>query len=234
MKKSILPFLLIALFTIQGFAQNPTDDQQMNDAEIGKVFSQEILEKNGVEYPIFRGYKYEDNNGTHYILLTEKAGAPSKTDPQTEAIAAFFFDKKNESVTLKRTVKDFRSDEANKVSSEKSIWFWTKFLRLEDIDNDGIIDPILVYGSTGINKFHDGRIKILTFYSGKEYAIHHQNGTLDHERETKVDKEFYDLPASIQSKVTALMTLIVSKNFAIFPAGWEDAMKNHETEFNER
>lgn len=234
MKKSILSFLLIVFFTIQGFAQNSTDDQQMNDAEIGKVFSQEILEKNGVEYPIFRGYKYEDDNGTHYILLTEKAGVPSKTDPQTEAIAAFFFDEKTESVTLKRTVKDFRSDEANKVSSEKSIWFWTKFLRLEDLDNDGLIDPIVVYGSTGINKFHDGRIKILVFHNDEKYAIRHQNGTLDDERETAVDEKFYNLPETIQITVKELMTLIASKNFAIFPAGWENAMKNKKTEFNER
>ena len=95
-------------------------------------------------------------------------------------------------------------------------------------------DPIIVYGTTAVNGYGDGRIKIIIYYKGQKVAIRHQNGTLDFERETSVDKAFYALPVLLQTAVKQKMELMIKNKQAIFPAGWQLAMKNKKTTINER
>lgn len=52
---------------------------------------------------------------------------------------------------------------ANKDEMEASIWFWTNYSGFADLDKDGLIDPILIYGTSGMNNTDDGRVKILTY-----------------------------------------------------------------------
>ena len=131
------------------------------------------------------------------------------------------------------TINDFRL-KANEVSEEKSIWFWSKYIELNDIDGDKIIEPIITYGTSGINGTNDGRIKILTYYKNNKSAIRHQNGILDPERNTKPDKEFYELPSQIQIRVKEIMKGMTLDNNAIFPYGWEEAMMNKKLAFDEK
>ena len=95
-------------------------------------------------------------------------------------------------------------------------------------------DLIIVYGTTALNGYDDGRIKIIIYYKGQKIAIRHQNGMLDFERETIIDKAFYSLPTGLQSAVKQKMELMQKNNQAIFPAGWQLAMKNKKTTINER
>ena len=131
-------------------------------------------------------------------------------------------------------INDFTIKQVNGNGEEDAIWFWTKYLKIEDIDNDGLIDLVLVYGSWGTNGYDDGRIKMLTFYKGQKIAIRHQNGVLDDERNTQVDAAFYFLPIVFQNAVEGIMNRLTADNHAIFPHGWQAAMKKHKLKFDER
>jgi hypothetical protein len=77
------------------------------------------------------------------------------------------------------------------------------------------------------------RLKVHHYYKGQKIAIRHQNGVLDFERETQVDKGFYNLPLSLQASIKHKMELMTENDQAIFLAGWQLAMKNKKTTFNE-
>lgn len=134
---------------------------------------------------------------------------------------------------LEWSVLDFILAQGNPNSEEFSIWFWTKYFQLADLDKDGYIEPILIYGTSGFNETGDGRIKILVYYRGAKRAIRHQNGMLDHTRNTQVDSMFYELPMIVQEQVKKLMVTLKKDGNAIFPAGWEAAMRNKEQYFDE-
>ena len=85
-----------------------------------------------------------------------------------------------------------------------------------------------------MNGTADGRIKFVVNYKGQKITIRHQNGVLDFERETQVDKAFYGLPTALQMAVKQKMELMVKNGQAIFPAGWQAAMKAGKTSIHER
>jgi hypothetical protein len=121
-----------------------------------------------------------------------------------------------------------------KEKDESSIWFWTKYCDFKDIDEDGIIDQILVFGTSGLNGYDEGRIKILLVYKGQKIVIRHQNGVLDFERNTQVDQAFYSLNLSLQNRIKEIMQKMIENNHAIFPYGWQDAMKKQKLKFDEK
>ncbi len=131
-------------------------------------------------------------------------------------------------------ISDFKLKQGKEIVEETSIWFWTKYISLADIDKDGLSDPIIVYGTSGINGTQDGRIKILIFYKGAKRAIRHQNGILDSERNTQVDSVFYTLPVEIQGYVKGLMRKMMGDNKTLFPSGWEDALQKKKIKIDER
>lgn len=232
MKISLLSIMIF--ISSLALAQNDTKSLQLTNEQVAETFTAEVKFSFGIAYPIFRAYQYQDKKGEHIILFTEKLAAPNKSQPHNQAIKAFIFEAKDKHpVKLSKTIEGYRSDEANTASEEQSIWFWTKYLSLTDLDKDSLVDPIIVYGTSGLNQHQDGRIKIVVIHQDTTVMIHHQNGTLDSQRNTKIDREFYELPAPIQSKVISIMNTLVANGHAIFPSGWETAIQNKATTFDE-
>lgn len=222
--------LQFVLVSITGLAQSTTvSSRQLSKTEIDLVLTESIKERYNISFPIYRVYEYQDKLGEFLLVMTE-----DKFELESNRnIKGYCYAVKNKNLKLKWTLTDFILSEGNEVSEEHSITFWTKYFKLSDYDNDGIIDPIIVYGTIGMNGYSDGRIKILVYHKGKKLAIRHQNGTLDYERNTQVDKGFYDLPVGIQTRVNGIMNNITENNHGIFPYGWEEAMKNKELKFDE-
>ncbi|GGE96611.1 hypothetical protein GCM10011383_04220 [Hymenobacter cavernae] len=193
----------------------------------------EVVRKTlNITFPIFRVYKYVDNDGHHYCILTEsKDEIATDKDTLNHKIRAVSLKADNSSFVKNWEINDNIIKNEN---DETSIWFWTKYTDFKDYDGDGLVDPIIVYGTSALNGYDDGRIKILIYHKGRKVAIRHQNGVLDLARETQVDKAFYDLPISLQTSVKQKMELMRKNGQAIFPAGWQVAMKNKKTSFNER
>lgn len=114
---------------------------------------------------------------------------------------------KDKQLKINWTITDFIDE------TEKSIGFWTRYLSLTDIDNDGYIDPIIVYGTKSLygEDFEEGRVKILIYYLGKKIAIRHQNSTIDDGRHTQIDKTFFNLPTKIKKRVYDIILSIRRK-----------------------
>lgn len=225
----------IAYFFIPllSFAQVTDNKKLLSAIHTQEIFTESVKNQHGIKYPIFRVYQFDDKSGQNLIVLTESFdGITSNKDSLHHNIKAFGFVKNQIGLIKKWEINDFKIKQEYTV--ESSIWFWTKYCLFEDIDKDGLADPILVYGTSGSNGFDDGRIKIFAMYKNQKIGIRQQNGALDFERNTQVDKAFYTLPVSIQASVKAIIEKIIEDDRAIFPYGWQDAMKKKKTYFDER
>jgi len=232
--KVLISLLLITTIALAQVDNKKGKANMLSKPGATKVFSESIKSRFDINFPIVRTYSYTDSSGKYYMLLTEKYDGIEHKDTIHKTIKAFNFKSTAAGPEKQWEVNDAAEKGAPDYEGETSIWFWTKFCVFQDIDNDGLADPILVYGTSGSNGTDDGRVKILLYYKGKKILIRHKNGTLDDERNTKVDAAFYSLPAAIQNQVTCLMKQITENGLAIFPYGWEKNMKKQKLEFSER
>ena len=232
--RQIINILIFKLIFISSFAQTSNDNVKiLSKSEIKEIFTDKIKSDLGISYSIFRTYYFKDKSGEFYLVLTEKEYKRENDKPLNDSIKGFCVKKVADSYFLEWKMKDFILKENKANTEEYSIWFWTKYFYLRDFDNDGLIDPIIIYGTSGINGTEDGRIKFLIYYKGKKYAIRHQNGTLDYERNTQVDSVFYNLPISIQKHIRGLMEKMIENNHAIFSNGYKENMDTKKTYFDE-
>jgi hypothetical protein len=225
MKKLFVIFLLSALI-FQAHAQtDSTSAKILTKAETDEFFNAAFKKKNLINFPIFRAYTYNDKSGTYYVALTESADTVNKDqDTVNYTIKAFNF-KSDHGVTLKKwEINDFRTPNIKGVAQETSIWFWTKYCEFNDLDGDGLIDPLIVYGTFGQDGYSDGRAKILTYHKGLKVAIRHQNSTSAAGRKTQVDLNFYALPSKIQTHLKTVMEKMITNKHAIFPAVFTEKM----------
>jgi hypothetical protein len=206
----------------------------LSSSEVNKIFSVESKKKFGITYNIYRVYRYADNGGTYLFAMTENiAKITAQKDTITDKIKGIFFKEVAGVLEKQLEMVDFTIKQAIANEQEKTMWFWSKYCLFEDLDKDGIIEPIIVYGTKGTNNYDDGRIKLLIFYKGKKIAIRHQNGVLDDERNTQIDATFYALPQKIQQQIIKIMQNISSNQNGIFPPAWEEGMKNKKTTLKE-
>ncbi|MFN8671103.1 MAG: hypothetical protein U0457_03355 [Candidatus Sericytochromatia bacterium] len=234
MKK--IKYLLLSLTfafgtNLKAFAELTNSISKEKEKEI---FSEKVKKTLGIKFNIFETYNFKDKTGSYYVVLTEDSIKSNNKTHINSKIKAFCFSLKNNQLKEVWNINDFVIKNKVNTEIENNILFLPKYGEIKDLDNDGINEIILVYGTTSSNNFMDGRIKILTFYKNQISAIRHQNGVLDHERETEVEKTFYKLPNKIQEKVKDIMLNLTKNDKAIFPAGWEKAMKDKKLNFNER
>ena len=215
-----------------GFAQSISPNAQiLASKQVTDLFPDTVLKRLNIHFPIVRVYKYFDKSGQYYCILTESRNEiTADKDTINHEIKAVNVKADRGPFAKLWEVNDHI---VTNYHEENSISFWTKYIEFKDFDNDGLIDPLIIYGTFGASGFDDGRIKFIVFYRNKKFAIRHQNGVLDYERETQVDKAFYDLPESLQKDIKQKIELMMKNNQAIFPAGWQTAMKNKKTSFNE-
>ena len=225
--------LFVALLFSSSLLAQSAQSKQLQTAEIERIFTPTKKAALGIEYEIYRVYSYSDKSGSYYFVMTENAYSGINNEVKNDALKGFCI--KNDFGQLSNlwSLRDFKKKKSADEGGENSIWFWSKYCSFSDLDGDGLIEPVIVYGTSGINGTGDGRIKILTYYKGVKKAIRHQNGTLDNERNTQVDASFYKLPMAIQKGVRNMMMKITENDHGIFPAGWESAMDQHKGFFDE-
>lgn len=188
----------------------------------------------GIQWPVFRAWKYAGRSGTYFCVLTESRDTiiPGK-DTANYNIKAVFLKQNGAAWERQWELNDQVITENN---PEWTIWFWTKYCSFSDLDGDGLADPLIVYGASNDHHsyYSDGRLKIIIYYKGQKIAIRHINSSMDYGRETQVDAAYYKLPAKIQSAVTAKMELMTKNGHCIFPYGWQKNMRLKKTFFSER
>lgn len=221
-------FTLCSIFICtMGIAQEDKNYREtpLTDMEIKKLFPAEVLQQIGVEFPIFRVYPFEDKDGKQYLILTEKVTKGNIQDENSlkRSIKAFNVSfEEDKTVKVRWAITDYINE------NESSIWFWSRYLRLKDLDNDGFVDPIVVYGTKSIygDHFEEGRVKILIYHLGKKIAIRQQNSEMDDGRHTQVDKSFYALPLGIKKKVYDMIEYLEDNRHALFLSEVKEQIKN--------
>lgn len=196
----VLNCIVILLF-LGYFVLAQTKTEILSQKATREIFTDSIKKKFNIGYPIRRVYECNDSSGQFYLVLAESNDSiVSGKDTMHKNIKAINFLRVNNVLVKNWEMNDFILGQTKENEGEKSIWFWTKYFLLSDLDGDSIIDQIIVYGSLGAYDNDNGRIKILIYYKGQKSAIRHQNGALDFERNTKVDKSFYELPLKIREE----------------------------------
>jgi len=196
----------------------------LSDQKIAEIFTQQKKRELGIQFSIWKVYHYEDKTGNYYLVLTEDGDEKdAEKHPMNTAIKAFNFKIEGE-----KWAKTFETNDT-KLSEEESIWFWSRYIYVEDFDNDGIVEPIIFYGTNGYNGYSDGRAKILIYYKGKKVGIRIQNDILDDERNFSVDADFYKLPKKIQDKVFAQMHFMEENDHSLLPNGWQNKVAKKMT-----
>ncbi len=97
--------------------------------------------------------------------------------------------------------------------TEDRIYFLEDYINIDDIDGDGLVDMIYVY-STDSRDGYD-RLNLVIRYKNAIITIKHIGASLDDERETEIDKSFFNLPIPIREKVYDYMSNINNKVIGI-------------------
>ncbi|MHA4809356.1 M949_RS01915 family surface polysaccharide biosynthesis protein [Flavitalea flava] len=189
----------------------------LSRTQITTLLNDSVKKEFKINYPVFRVYKYEDKSGQYLCVLSESndsiAKGEDKVDTFNHSIKAINLKIDNNRLSKTWELNDFVNMHEN---GETSIWFWTSYFSFKDYDDDGLIDPVLVYGTSTDNGYDDGRIKFIIYYKGKKIAIRHQNSTLDVGRRTEADASYASLPKKLKDDIQVKMELMKKQGKAIF------------------
>ena len=192
MKKYIL--ILLSFYSPFIFSQK---------IESHRLTKQEIYEReleNVTDFPIYRALEFQDKGGVYELVLGENQKTISKKDTLNTKIQAICVINDHGGFLEKWRINDFLEDY---VPKETNIWFWTKYCSAKDIDGDGYIDPVIVYGTRNEDGYVK-RVKIITVYKNKKYTIRAVECDLDHCRSFKKDQNWNTLPQKIKTYTNQL------------------------------
>lgn len=192
------------------------EDGVLSQKAIEERFPQESREELDIRFPIVRAHRYSDREGTHLFVMTERiaqTGAEVKEkvgflddvtkvagDTLKDSIRGHHFSIRDGKLKKEWDLLDFILED-NGVCEEFSISFWPRYCSFTDMDEDGRVDPLIVYRTLGLNGISDGRVKALLYYKGKKYAVRFRNGTLDGQSRTRIDRDFAQLPEKVLEQV---------------------------------
>ncbi|MCD0468913.1 M949_RS01915 family surface polysaccharide biosynthesis protein [Flavobacterium sp. JAS] len=172
-----------------------------------RLTKEDIIQKelDGVsDFPIYKAFEYQDKGGVYELLLCENQKNISKKDTLNTKIQAISTMNDHGGFLEKWRINDVLESTEPK---ETNIWFWTKYCSTKDLDADGYIEPIIVYGTRNEND-EIKRVKIITVYKNKKYVIRAVECDLDYCRSFKKDQNWNTLPQKIKSYVDQLVVKI--------------------------
>lgn len=193
MKKYFL--LLLFFFSILSFSQK-TESYRLTKSEINERELNQVS-----DFPIYKAFECSDKAGVYALLLCENQKSISKKDTLNTKIQAIYTMSDHGGFLEKWRINDLLE---NTEPKETNIWFWTKYCSTKDLDGDGYIDPVIVYGTRNENN-EIRRVKIITVYKNKKYAIRAIECDLDYCRSFKKDKDWNLLPQKIKTYVDSLV-----------------------------
>ena len=193
--KLFISFLFI-LYSSFGFSQKVEssilDKEQIKQREL----------ENLSDFPIYKAYEYQDKGGVFELVLCENQ--TNKKDTLNTKIQAICGMNDHGGFLEKWRINDLLEDY---IPKETNIWFWTKYCSIKDIDGDGYAEPIIVDGTrTEYDEIR--RVKIITVYKNKKYAIRAVECDLDICRSFKKDANWNSLPQKIKLYVDQLVVKI--------------------------
>jgi hypothetical protein len=212
--RGFLSGLLLLIFAGHGKAQqkgtiSPTS-RILSSSEVAARINDSIKKEFHIDFWIWRVYSYSDESGDFLCVLTERIDTIRHFDDGTidtavNKIRAINLRADHGKLTKVWEINDFV------LRDEHDIQFWTRFSSFTDGDGDGLIEPLIVYGTIplGSSIGEDGRVKFIIYYKGKKVAIRHEEGSLDGQTHTEIDDTFYALPKKVRGLVETKMEEIM-------------------------
>ena len=189
--KSILLVLSIAIYTSINYAQT---SQELTKTEIENL----DFDFKKIAMPLSNAFEFKDKGGSYNLFLFEDGKMISKNISLNTKIFAVCYLEDHGGFLEQWTINDFIES-----PKEKNIWFLKDYCQFTDIDGDGFIEPVIVYGTSSQNNKYE-RIKIITIFKNKKYVIRAQECVLDNCRTFNKDalKKF---PKVIQTHLESLL-----------------------------
>ena len=206
--KNLYLFLLFSFLSLQA-QPDSSGATLLTDKQVQTLFPHETLKEIGVTFPIRKVYAFQDKLGKQYLIISENNSNPDKAT----SIKAFNVLLKEETPPqVLWTIADAIDD------TEQAIWFYTRYISLTDLNNDGYIDPIVLYGTESQygELYEENRLKFIIYYLGKKTAIRHQNSSLDDGRHTQIDRSYYKLPLALKKKIRSIVATLEEREHALF------------------
>ena len=206
--KNLYLFLLFSFLSLQA-QPDPSGATLLTDKQVQVLFPHETLKEIGVTFPIRKVYAFQDKLGKQYLIISENNSNPDKAT-SIKAFNVLLKEKTPPQVLW--TITDAIDD------TEKAIWFYTRYISLTDLNNDGYIDPIVLYGTESQygELYEENRLKFIIYYLGKKTAIRHQNSSLDDGRHTQIDRSYYKLPLALKKKIRSIVATLEEREHALF------------------
>jgi hypothetical protein len=206
--KNLYLFLLFGFLSLQA-QPDPSGATLLTDKQVRMLFPHETLKEIGVTFPIRKVYAFQDKLGKQYLIISENNTNPDKAT-SIKAFNVLLKEKTPPQVLW--TITDAIND------TEKAMWFYTRYISLTDLNNDGYIDPIVLYGSESQygEPYEENRLKFIIYYLGKKTAIRHQNSSLDDGRHTQIDRSYYKLPLALKKKIRSIVATLEEREHALF------------------
>lgn len=206
--KNLYLFLLFGFLSLQA-QPDPSGATLLTDKQVRMLFPHETLKEIGVTFPIRKVYAFQDKLGKQYLIISENNTNPDKAT-SIKAFNVLLKEKTPPQVLW--TITDAIDD------TEKAMWFYTRYISLTDLNNDGYIDPIVLYGSESQygEPYEENRLKFIIYYLGKKTAIRHQNSSLDDGRHTQIDRSYYKLPLALKKKIRSIVATLEEREHALF------------------
>lgn len=206
--KNLYLFLLFGFLSLQA-QPDPSGATLLTDKQVQTLFPHETLKEIGVTFPIRKVYAFQDKLGKQYLIISENNTNPDKAT-SIKAFNVLLKEKTPPQVLW--TITDAIND------TEKAMWFYTRYISLTDLNNDGYIDPIVLYGSESQygEPYEENRLKFILYYLGKKTAIRHQNSSLDDGRHTQIDRSYYKLPLALKKKIRSIVATLEEREHALF------------------
>ncbi|WP_455150592.1 M949_RS01915 family surface polysaccharide biosynthesis protein [Capnocytophaga sp.] len=206
--KNLYLFLLFSFLSLQA-QPDSSGATLLTDKQVQTLFPQETLKEIGVTFPIRKVYAFQDKLGKQYLIISENNTNPDKAT----SIKAFnVLLKEDTPPQVLWTITDAIDD------TEQAMWFYTRYISLTDLNNDGYIDPIVLYGTESQygEPYEENRLKFIIYYLGKKTAIRHQNSSLDDGRHTQIDRSYYKLPLALKKKIRSIVATLEEREHALF------------------
>jgi hypothetical protein len=185
------------------------------------IINEPVRNQFSIRFPIVRVYKYTDKSGQYYCVLTEKFDSLVEKERggyDTLHYSIRAIDLKYDSGKFQKIweINDHAIRDPGIEGPEQSIWFWTRYVEFADFDDDGLIEPIIVYGSRTDDDVNGGRVKFIIYCKGRKVALRHHDSDLDEGRSTQFDPEYRNLPPKLKARIKAKMIAMDKDGNAIF------------------
>lgn len=174
-------------------------------------------------YSIKYIFQYNDRDGNHAIILGESPYSyfNSKQDrPVFNNVIKAVYCKEEDGFLMKRAEIE---DRINTSSNLFDIRFMPQYIYLDDINGDGLTDPIITYSSMGSNGYADSRTRISLLYKKNIITIDIQNLSGKKHSEINISTHFHLLPLSIKDKLKSIVKDLNYDGICVLSDNWSEA-----------